>query len=92
MALLLYSVALTRGIAMVGRDACRRPWHYSTVDEEVFGAKNPIKSRRALLDAYATYCDRAEVDLAHDAYSPRRAVLVSVLLRSGVFVRPLCRL
>ena len=65
--------------AMVGRDACRRPWHYSAVDEEVFGGSNPIKSRRALLDAYATYCDRAEVELAHDAYSPRRAVLKPAL-------------
>jgi tRNA-dihydrouridine synthase A len=65
--------------AMVGRDACRRPWHYSVVDEEVFGATNPIASRRALLDAYAQYCDRAEVELAHDAYSPRRAVLKPAL-------------
>ena len=65
--------------AMVGRDACRRPWHYATVDEDVFGVKNPIASRRALLDAYATYCDRAEVELAHDAYSPRRAVLKPAL-------------
>ena len=64
---------------MVGRDACRRPWHYATVDEDVFGATNPMKSRRALLDAYAHYCDRAEVDLAHDSYSPRRAVLKPAL-------------
>ena len=26
--------------AMVGRDACRRPWHYAVVDEEVFGEAN----------------------------------------------------
>ena len=65
--------------AMVGRDACRRPWHYAVVDEEVFGAANPIKSRRALLDAYSRYCDRAEVELAHDGYSPRRAVLKPAL-------------
>ena len=65
--------------AMVGRDACRRPWHYSVVDEEVFGVKNPIQSRRALLDAYARYCDRAEVELSHDSYSPRRAVLKPAL-------------
>ena len=50
-----------------------------TVDEDVFGVKNPIASRRALLDAYAHYCDRAEVDLAHDGYSPRRAVLKPAL-------------
>ena len=65
--------------AMVGRDACRRPWHYAVVDEEVFGAANPVKSRRALLDAYARYCDRAEVELSHDSYSPRRAVLKPAL-------------
>jgi tRNA-dihydrouridine synthase A len=65
--------------AMVGRDACRRPWHYAVVDEDVFGATNPMTSRRALLDAYASYCDRAEVDLAHDGYSPRRAVLKPAL-------------
>ena len=65
--------------AMVGRDACRRPWHYAVVDEEVFGGTNPMTSRRTLLDAYAHYCDRAEVDLAHDGYSPRRAVLKPAL-------------
>jgi len=65
--------------AMVGRDACRRPWHYAVVDEDVFGVKNPITSRRALLDAYSSYCDRAEVELAHDGYSPRRAVLKPAL-------------
>ena len=65
--------------AMVGRDACRRPWHYSVVDEEVFGATNPMPSRRALLEEYAGYCDRAEVELAHDGYSPRRAVLKPAL-------------
>ena len=64
---------------MVGRDACRRPWHYAVVDEDVFGVKNPITSRRTLLDEYAHYCDRAEVDLAHDGYSPRRAVLKPAL-------------
>lgn len=65
--------------AMVGRDACRRPWHYAQVDAELFGRPNPCASRRVLLEAYAQYADWAESALAHDAYSPRRAVLKPAL-------------
>lgn len=58
--------------AMVGRDACRRPWHYASVDTAVYGAaSDPAPSRRAALEAYGAY---AEGFSAADGHDHRRAI------------------
>mmetsp|Transcript_11758 Transcript_11758/g.35015 ORF Transcript_11758/g.35015 Transcript_11758/m.35015 type:complete len:374 (+) Transcript_11758:218-1339(+) len=65
--------------AMVGRDACRRPWHYAAVDSRLFGGEDPAASRREVLEAYAAYCDAEEARAAGSDYSPRRALLKPLL-------------
>ena len=46
---------------MVGRSVVARPWHWSTVDTDIYGTPtNPARSRRQVLDTYCEYANRME--------------------------------
>lgn len=46
---------------MVGRSIVARPWHWATVDTDLYGAaSNPALSRRAVLDVYCEYASTME--------------------------------
>ena len=65
--------------AMVGRDACRRPWYYANVDTAVYGdPADPAASRRGLLAAYADYA--AAFEGSTDDKRDRRRALVKPCL------------
>lgn len=55
-------IAKCHGV-MVGREAYKKPWHWSSLDTEIFGEdENPAQSRRQLLDQYAEYAMEVEDD------------------------------
>mmetsp|Transcript_32951 Transcript_32951/g.105136 ORF Transcript_32951/g.105136 Transcript_32951/m.105136 type:complete len:158 (+) Transcript_32951:129-602(+) len=46
---------------MVGRDVCRRPWYWASVDRDLLGAPaNPAPNRRAVLEQYGLFGDAFE--------------------------------
>lgn len=63
--------------SMVGRDAYRRPWYWSSIDADLFGRDLPAASRRDLLERYAEYAIACET---HPTVRSPRRMLVKPLL------------
>ncbi|KAJ8599543.1 hypothetical protein CTAYLR_007127 [Chrysophaeum taylorii] len=68
---------------MVGRDACKRPWYWTSLDADLFGRPTPVDCRRELLRAYADYGTRVERrdegGGRRKKKTPRRALLKPLL-------------
>lgn len=69
---------------MVGREAYKKPWHWSSLDTEIFGRdENPTASRRLLLEQYSDYGMRVEEEAKETSgakrKSPRRALVKPLL-------------